>query len=134
MRTLAAYGTTLIVLVALDLVWLRYASNAFFRPLVGEILTDKPNFVAAALFYLIFAAGLTYFAVSPALHCGRITIALLNGALLGFLAYMCFDLTNMAILRLWPLKVALIDMSWGTLVSGVSAALGFIIASRWVVK
>jgi uncharacterized membrane protein len=125
LRTLIAYGVSLIVLVILDLVWLRFASDAFFRPAVGEILTDRPNFIAAGLFYIFFAAGLVFFAVLPAMKNGGIAAALLNGALLGFLAYMSFDLTNLAILKLWSVKVALIDISWGTFVSAMAAMAGF---------
>jgi uncharacterized membrane protein len=125
MRYFIAYIAAFVVIVTLDLVWLCYASDAFFRPAVGEILTDKPNVAAAALFYVFFTAGLVYFAMAPAARSGGIATAALNGAFLGFLAYMAFDLTNMAILKLWPLKVALIDMSWGTFVSAVSAAAGF---------
>jgi uncharacterized membrane protein len=125
LRCLIAYGVSLIVLVILDLVWLRFASDAFFRPAVGEILTDRPNFIAAGLFYIFFAAGLVFFAVLPAMKNGGMATALLNGALLGFLAYMSFDLTNLAILKLWSVKVALIDISWGTFVSAMAAAAGF---------
>ena len=129
-RALLAYGAGLIVLVLLDLVWLRYASDAFFRPAVGNILTDKPNFAAAGLFYVFFAAGLVYFAVLPGLRAASLLTAALNGAFLGFLAYMTFDLTSLAILKLWSVKVAIIDISWGTLASAVAAAAGFSAALR----
>jgi uncharacterized membrane protein len=125
LRGLIAYGATLIVLVALDLVWLRYANDAVFRPAVGEMLTDKPNFFAAGLFYFFFAAGLIYFAVLPAAKNGGIATALLNGAFLGFLGYMTFDLTNLAVLRLWSVKVAVMDVSWGTVASAIAAGAGF---------
>lgn len=92
---------------------------------MGDILTDKPNFVAAALFYVFFSAGLVFFAVMPAIKSGGLATALLNGAFLGFLAYMSFDLTNLAILKLWSVKVSLIDISWGTLVSAIAAGAGF---------
>jgi uncharacterized membrane protein len=55
--------------------------------------------------------------------------ALFNGAFIGFLAYMAFDLTNLAILRLWSVKVSVIDISWGTFVSAISAIAGFAGAS-----
>jgi uncharacterized membrane protein len=128
-RYLIAYIVTFVVMVALDLIWLRFASHAVFRPAVGDILTDKPNLVAAGLFYVFFAAGLIFFAVWPAFSNGRVTTAFLSGALLGFLAYMAFDLTNLAILRLWSVRVSIIDISWGTFVSVVSAAAGFATAS-----
>jgi uncharacterized membrane protein len=124
-RALLAYGAALVVQVLLDLVWLRYAGNAFFRPAVGEILTDKPNLVAAGLFYVFFAAGLVFFAVLPGMRAASLFTAIVNGAFLGFLAYMTFDLTNLAILKLWSVKVSVIDISWGTFASAAAAAAGF---------
>ena len=125
-RALLAYGTCLVVLVALDLVWLRYASDAIFRPAVGEMLTDKPNFFAAGLFYVFFAAGLVYFAVLPGLRGAGLAAVLLNGAFLGFLAYMTFDLTSLAILKSWSVKVSVIDIAWGSFASALAAgAAGF---------
>ena len=131
MRYVIAYFATAIVMVVLDLAWLRYASDAVFRPNVGEMLTDDPNIIAAVLFYIFFAAGLVFFAVWPALKIGSAGTAILNGAILGFLAYMAFDLTNLAILRVWSVKVSIIDITWGTLVSGVSAYLGYVVTSRF---
>ena len=129
-RALLAYATCLVVLVVLDLVWLRYASDAFFRPNVGEMLTDKPNFVAAGLFYVFFPAGLVFFAVLPGLRAASVVTALGSGAFLGFLAYMTFDLTSLAILKLWSVKVSIIDISWGTFASAIAAAAGFAAAMR----
>ena len=131
MRALVAYGVALAVLIILDLVWLRYASDAVFRPEVGEMLTGKPNFVAAGLFYVFFAAGLVFFAVLPALRGAGIATALLHGAVLGFLCYMTFDLTSLAILKLWSVKVSVIDISWGTFASAIAAMLGFLAATRF---
>ena len=124
-RALLAYGTCLVVLVLLDLAWLRYAGDAIFRPEVGEMLTNNPNLVAAGLFYLFYAGGLVYFAVLPGVRAASFATVLLNGALLGFTAYMTFELTSLAILKIWSVKVAIFDISWGIFVSAVAAAAGF---------
>jgi uncharacterized membrane protein len=124
-RALLAYGACLVVLVLLDLAWLRYAGDAVFRPEVGEMLTKNPNLVAAGLFYLFYAAGLVYFAVLPGARAASLATVLLNGAFLGFTAYMTFELTSLAILKLWSVKVAILDISWGIFASAVAAAAGF---------
>ncbi len=54
----------------------------------------------------------------------------LRAALLGFMAYMTYDLTNLATLRDWPLGLSLLDMIWGALLSAVSASLGWRITRR----
>lgn len=130
-RVLLAYGASLVILLVLDLIWLRYAGDAIFRPAVGEMLTDKPNLAAAGLFYVFFAAGLVYFAVLPGLRAGSIITALVNGAVLGFVAYMTFELTSLAILKVWSVKLAILDTGWGTVVSAISAAAGFAAATRF---
>ena len=63
----------------------------------------------------------------PALSSGDWRTALLWGALFGFFAYATYDLTNLATLKIWSLKVSLIDMAWGAVLTGISAG-----ASAWV--
>lgn len=125
MKMLIAYGTTLAVLLGLDFVWLKYAADAFFRARIGDVLTETPNYAAAALFYVFFSVGLVVYAVAPALNGGGLRHAALNGAFLGFLAYMAFDLTCLAILTGWRMDVAVIDMAWGTIVSCTAACAGY---------
>ena len=82
------------------------------------------NFPAAIVFYLIYAAGVVFFAVRPAVQSGNWSDALLRGAALGFLAYATYDLTNLATLRNWPVSVTLADLVWGTLLTAVAASAG----------
>jgi uncharacterized membrane protein len=63
------------------------------------------------------------FAVGPALHSGKWQTAVLWGALLGFFCYMTYDLTNYATLKVWSTKVTVLDIIWGTLLTG-SASFG----------
>lgn len=45
-------------------------------------------------------------------------------------AYMTYDLTNHATLRIWSLKVTILDMIWGTALTGLAAAAGASITNR----
>ena len=49
----------------------------------------------------------------------------MNGAMFGFFCYMTYDLTNYATLKVWSLKVTILDMIWGTVLTGLAAAAGF---------
>ena len=51
--------------------------------------------------------------------------AVLRAALIGLLVYGTYDLTNMATLRHWSLRLALVDIAWGTLVSAAAGAAAF---------
>ena len=59
----------------------------------------------AIAFYLAYPAGLTLLAVAPALRAGDWSTALINGAMLGALAYGTYDLTMKAVVSgavNWP--------------------------------
>lgn len=113
-----------------DALWLSYFANAVFRPTLGGILLDDLRWLPAALFYLLFAAGLVWFAVTPALRAGSWSHAGLTGAALGFMAYMTYDLTNLATIKAWTVQLALIDMAWGTLISAIAATASYFAAAR----
>ena len=66
------------------------------------------------VFYAIFVAGLVYFVIHPAVDEGSWSKALLVGAFFGFVTYATWDLTNLAVLKDFPLSIVPIDMAWGT--------------------
>jgi uncharacterized membrane protein len=124
------YAASLIVFLALDALWLGVVARDFFVSQMGPLLRDQPNFAIAAIFYAVFVAGLIYFAVVPALREGSLGLAVLNGALLGLLAYGTYDITNLAVLKGFTPALAMVDMAWGTVLSGATAAAGTL-AARW---
>jgi len=124
---LVAYLSTAFVFFAVDFVWLTKLSTGIYRPRLGELLLDQPNLLIAGLFYLFYVGGIVYFAVAPALADGGWSKALVAGLVLGFVAYGTYDLTNLSTLRGWPWSVTLIDLAWGTALTGVAAVLGFFI-------
>jgi uncharacterized membrane protein len=124
---LLAYGATLAVQAGLDFAWLSLSSGPIYQAVLGGVLAERPNWTAAIAFYLMYGVGIVLFAVRPALAASDWRIAVLWGALFGFFAYATYDLTNLATLKIWSLKVSLIDVAWGTILSGISAG-----ASAWV--
>ena len=73
--------------------------------------------------------GIAVFAVLPALASNSWLKASVLGALLGLIAYGTYDLSNLATLKGWSPRFAIIDMIWGTSVTAISATLGFWISS-----
>jgi uncharacterized membrane protein len=51
--------------------------------------------------------------------------------LFGLFAYATYDLTNLATLKDFPVRMAVVDILWGTFISGMSAA-GGLAAARVV--
>jgi uncharacterized membrane protein len=125
------YLLTVPVFFAIDLLWLGVLARGFYRDNLAHLLSPVVNWPAAVVFYLFFIAGILYFAVLPALAEGSVQRALLNGALFGFFTYMTYDLTNLATLPSWPVKVVVVDILWGTVLCAAVAVSGFYIG-RWL--
>ncbi|MDR9785538.1 DUF2177 family protein [Rhizobium redzepovicii] len=123
---LFAYAGTFLTLLVCDGIWLGLVARNFYRDQLGALMLPSPNLAVAALFYLFFAAAVVVLAVLPALSAGSIATAFLHGAILGLAAYGTYDITNLATLRNWPLTMSLIDMAWGTLLTGVTAVGGYL--------
>jgi len=96
------------------------------------LLLDKPNLTVAAVFYAIYVIGVVIFAVAPALQTGSWKTALIYGALFGLFTYGTYDMTNLATLKNWSVTVAIVDIIWGTVLTGASALLGYLIVSRLI--
>jgi len=139
-KIVMAYVATALVFGALDAVWLRNAGPLLYRPALGDLLADKFRLAPAITFYVIYIAGLTYFAVVPGILSNSasgasvfagVPLAVLHGALIGFLAYATYDLTNQATMKVWPSHVTLIDMAWGAVASGFAAGVATFVATRF---
>ncbi len=119
--SLIAYALSLVVLLAIDLFWLLGPGRPFYVSEIGGLLRSQPQLGASIAFYLLYAAGLTYFGVIPSLKTSSAVLAMGQGALFGLMAYATYDLTNLAVLNGFTLRIAVIDMVWGTVLSGVTA-------------
>lgn len=125
LRFLAAYLATLTVFLGLDYIYLTRVARRLYSEHLGDMLLEKPRLGAAAVFYALYVAGVVVLVVLPALKSSHAATAVLQGALVGLLAYATYDMTNYATLRNWPLSVALIDIAWGAVLTGVSAGAGY---------
>lgn len=123
-RLATAYGTTLVIFLGIDAIWLTTMAQRLYRPYLNDVMAQNVNPVPAALFYIVYVAGIIVFATTPAFSTGRWTTAAIFGALYGFFAYATYDLTNLATLKVWSLKVSLIDIAWGAVLSGAAASTG----------
>ncbi|MDA7947067.1 MAG: DUF2177 family protein [Hyphomicrobiaceae bacterium] len=123
---LTAYIVTAVVFLSIDFIWLSKIAKRFYFDRLGGLLLKKPHMGAAVAFYAIYVVGIIIFAVAPALREQSASTALIYGALFGFFAYATYDMTNYATLRNWSLSVSLVDIAWGTFLTGVSSSLGYL--------
>ena len=115
------YLLTLVILLALDALWLGVIAPPFYRSQIGFLMAPSPNWGAAGLFYLLFVAGLLVFVVAPGLESGTLSRAAWRGAFFGLVAYATYDLTNLATLDRWPLLLTVVDMAWGATLCAATA-------------
>lgn len=126
MQYVIAYIGAAVVFGALDAVWLGWAGSKLYRPALGNLLADQFRLAPALVFYVLYLGGMVWFAVRPGLAQG-LGAAALNGAVLGAMCYMTYDLTSQAVLARWPVHVTIIDVIWGTFATTVAAT-----AATWI--
>ncbi len=105
----------------LDFFWLGFIAKKLYYSEIGTLLLEKPNMPAALAFYAIYIVGVVMFVLTPALERGSWQHALGYGALFGFVAYATYDLTNLATLKGFSLKIVAIDLVWGAVLTATVA-------------
>jgi uncharacterized membrane protein len=113
------------LLTAVDAVVLFFFLGPFFRARIGPLLNVvdgavRTNVPAALGTWALLSAGIVVFVLPKS--GGAVSAAFLYGALFGLLVYGVYDATNMAVLRGWPVSVAVVDVCWGALLCGSCAA------------
>lgn len=124
-KYLIGYISTGIAFALIDSVWLRTMYTRLYQPEIGELLMRGIRWGPAITFYLLYILGMMVFAVGPALKTGQWQTALIQGAMLGFFCYMTYDLTNYATLKVWSTKVTVLDIIWGTVLTGSASLAGY---------
>ena len=124
------YFITLPIFLFIDMVWLGLVAKNFYAKHLGFLMKADVNWLAAILFYLVFVVGLIVFVITPALEKKSWVMALLLGALFGFITYATYDLTNLATIKDWPIIVTIIDLVWGTFLAAAVSVVSYFIASK----
>jgi uncharacterized membrane protein len=101
----------------LDFIWLGVVAKKLYYDELGQVLLEKPNMTAALVFYVIYVLGVTIFVIEPGLNLNSWEYTFVYVALFGLVAYATYDLTNLATMKGFKLKVALIDIAWGILLT-----------------
>ena len=120
--SLKLFVASLIILPAIDYIWLSNMAN-FYVARYGDLARLengqlKVLYFPAIVVYFLLALGLVFFVVPRSERLGQ---AVLSGALLGFVIYGVYDMTNMATLRNYTWTLSLVDMTWGTVLNAIAA-------------
>lgn len=125
MKFLVAYLITAVVFLIIDYIWLGVVMKDYFQEQLSHLMREEVQLGIAALFYLFYAAGIVMLAIVPALEAQSWVKAVFLGATLGFLTYGTYDVTNAATLKDWPMMMSIIDVAWGTALTGFCALVGY---------
>lgn len=113
---------SIISMILIDALWLGFMLKRLYVPNIGHLLSDSRASMAiwpAIIFYILYGIGLNVFVVLPALknNSGYMEILLL-GILFGMVTYGTYDLTNQATLKNWPWLLTVVDIAWGSFLTG----------------
>lgn len=123
-RIAALYVGCAVIFLAIDFAWLEWISTEFYQTRLGPMLREDPHVLSALVFYLVYVAGILFFAVLPSLRKESAPVAGFRGAFLGLVAYGAFDLTSHSVFRGFPVTVVLVDLLWGTSLTGAVSTAG----------
>lgn len=123
MQELKLFAALLPIVLAIDLVWLGLIMQKFYDAQLGTLARRvgpalAPHWPSAILVYLMIPLGVVLFVVPKG--AGDHLATAIWGAVFGLILYGVYDLTNMATLAGWPLRLVIVDMIWGAVLCGVA--------------
>jgi uncharacterized membrane protein len=136
MNSLKLFALLAPITLAVDVVWIAVLMKSFYLGELGDIARREggnltPRWGAAILVYVVIPAGLILFVRPLLAGDDRLAAAFTHGALFGLILYGLYDLTNLATLEKWTLRMTVVDMAWGTALCGMmSVVMTFI--DRWL--
>jgi uncharacterized membrane protein len=125
MKNIKAYFAILGTLLVLDGIWLGFVARDFYLINLEPVMRDRVIMWPLVLFYFFYCFGILQLAVKN-LDKKTWTNAFKEGAILGFVAYMTFDLVNYGLVAGWPLPVVFPDIIWGAVLTGTASYFGFL--------
>lgn len=131
MNFIRAFGVTAVTMFVLDIAWLGLVAKGLYAREMGTLLRPDIQWVPALLFYTLYVAAAVVFVVLPAAEQHSFGRALLLGAFFGLAAYATYDLTSLALIRDFPVRIAVVDMAWGMVLTAVSSSAGYWAVATW---
>lgn len=125
------YLLTVPIFFGIDILWISIMNKRFYSKNLAHLVSEKINWPAAIIFYLLYIAGIIVFAVLPATRDNSPIKALLLGGFLGLIAYSTYDLSNLSTLKNWPINVTVVDIIWGTILTASVSFLSYYV-STWI--
>ena len=120
MDAVKTIGGMALTMGLLDAMWLTVRNKyhqGLFKSIQGSAL--QVRWLPALLIYVLMPTALYLWAKGT-----TVQDAASKGALVGFILYAFYDLTNYATLQGWTLEMTITDVLWGVLVCAAGATAG----------
>jgi len=123
-------------MLLLDYIWIARLMQGFYIAELGSYARIRgaviePVYWAALLVYLALPLGIMLFALPRVSPENMFWSALGWGALFGLIVYVVYDMTNMATLENWSVKMTVVDVGWGCFLCGTSTVLAAYV-DKWL--
>ena len=125
MSIIITYFSMLVFFVIAEIIVLSNIMQPLFKKHIGFLMNEETNFSIAAIFYLIYVAGVFWFATRAGIKSESILITILSGAFLGLLAFGTYEITNYVILKDWNINLVIVDTLWGIIITSLMALVGY---------
>ncbi len=122
MQFIKLFIESFVTFLALDALWISQVASPWMKKAVPHLMSTTPNWFAALAFYFLYLGVLLVLFILPGIShkLGYQTIAF-QSFLFGLTCYATYDLTNLAVMKGFPLNMALADMFWGATVTMCTA-------------
>ena len=106
-----------------------------FNKINGNTIGNTTNMIIGGIIaYILLALAIYYFIVMPSIDTSKDNNfdyynIILKGCIMGLVIYGIYDGTNLATINNFGLKEAIIDMMWGTFLSGLISVLSIKIST-----
>lgn len=136
MHGFKVFAIVLPVFLVIDLLWLGVVMKAFYSNELGDLARREgaslvPRWWAAMLVYVLIPSGLVLF-VRPLLGLNATVWQAIGwGAVYGMIVYGVYDLTNLAVLNRWTIRMTFADIAWGCALCGMVSVVMWRI-DRWL--
>ncbi len=115
-----------VILLVLDILWVVFFMSKAYKKQVQDIQGSKmkERMYLGGIAYILMVVGLNMF-VLPNIRKGHELIdSLKYGATFGLVVYGIYDMTAGAVFKNWDLKLAIVDVLWGSFVFFIASYIG----------
>lgn len=118
-RWLLSYAVAAMIFAGVDVVWIGTVANNQYESQIGDLLAPSVNLAGAVAFYVVYVVGIVHYGIRPSHPDATMRKRVTGAALFGFFTYATWALTALAVLKDFPVVVALTDIAWGVAVCSV---------------